>query len=508
MSEKKSHSEPEKSTHDSVIGVHRAGHSRAATSEHTKLHAGDTPLSTSTSHDRSHAHVVSYNSRPGAAQGLPIHRLHAPWSRRVYRVSKLLAWPRLIGVIVVVLVFGGATYVAVAYLSNTPEYIYARGIKNSGTLIDSLATYAQQLQSAPYKSTVFDGSMQGSDVLGHYNINLSGTENRNGDGLFSALGDVDGMPLSSSIRTVAVTGSALPDAYVNSKDLNALKPLIGVQGLPTFDQFDNKWILIDHNLLESYLDNLIRIGDKNIDKNAPMPGPGLAQISDALTKIQAVSKQYLLTTNSNTAVFKDPTFIGSETDNGRQLNRYRVTYNTAHLGAYLQALGQALDSSKLNTWSQNVDQGKNLDQTLNLAAVGHSVQEHTSTGNTADIWIDRDSKIITKVQINNPSATLSSVVITQGYTGGSKYPFTVTYNGKDKNGTTYTATVNVILNTDTHKATISFDDQSQAHGLHDDLNASVSLIPSNTTVQVSTPSGAVPFLTALEPSGLSKLAKP
>ncbi|HEY4160825.1 MAG TPA: hypothetical protein VGM08_02065 [Candidatus Saccharimonadales bacterium] len=484
MPEKKSHREPEKSTK---------------------------PLSVpaAASRDWPRTHIISHVGRLETAQGSPAYRPYALWPVFARRALRFLRRSRSAGVVVIVLLLGGATYAAVVYLSNTPTYVYARGLKNSGQLIDNLAAYAQQLQSVPYKSTVLDASMQGKDVLGRYDIDLSGTENRSGDGTFSASGEVDGMPLSSNIRTVATTGSAVPDAYVKSKDLNALKPLIGVQGLPTFNQFDNKWILIDHNLMESYLDNLMRIADKNINKDNPQPAPTLTQISDALAKLQTVSKQYLLTTNSSTAVFKNPVFIGTETDGGRRLNHYRVTYNTAHLAAYLQALGKALDSSQLNAWSRQVSQGKSLDQTLNLAAMGNGVQQHTGTGNTADLWIDHDTKIISKVKINNPSATLSSVVITQGYNGGDQYPFAVTYKGKDADGTAHTTTVQVVLNASTHTTTISLDDQAQAHGLHSTQDVRVNLTPSNAAVQTAgAPAGAVPLLTALGPSGLSDLAQP
>jgi len=509
MPEKKSHSEPKKNSKEGVAGTHPAKR-LAAKPGHTDSSTAVTPppASTGASYDWSRSHLISRDGKLEAAQGSPAQHLHAPWSMLARRTIKFLSRSRSVSVAVIVLLLAGATYTAVTYLSNTPDYVYARGIKNSSALIDNLVTYAQQLQSTPYKSTIFDSSLQGKDVLGHYDIDLSGTENRNGDGVFSASGDVDGMPLSSNIRTVA-TGNALPDAYIKSKDLDALKPLIGVQGLPAFNQFDNKWILVDHNLLESYLDNLMRVADKNIDTSKSQPAPNLAQISDALAKVQTVTKQYLLTTNSNTAVFKDPAFIGTETDNGQRLNHYRVTYNSVHLAAYLQALGKALDSSTLNTWSQQVSQGKSLDQALNLAAMGNGVQQRTGTGNTADIWIDRDAKIIRKVQVNNPSATLSSVVITQGYNGGNQYPFAITYKGKDAGGATHTTTIKIVLDTSTHTTTIGLDDQSQAHGLRSVQNVRVSLTPSNTPVRANgAPAGAVPLLTALGPSGLSNLAQP
>jgi hypothetical protein len=432
----------------------------------------------------------------------------ALWPTDVRRAAQLLRRPKVVGIIAAVILLAGATCAAVIYLSNTPDYVYARGIKNSGRLVDNLATYTQQLQSVPHKSVLLDSSMQGSDILGHYTINLHGTENNNGDGLFSASGNVDDMPLSSDIRTVAVPGSALPDAYVKSKDLNALQPLVGVQGLPTFNQFDGKWILVDHNLMESYLDNLMRIADKNIRTDKPSPSPTLAQVSDALTKVQAVSKRYLFTTDSSTAVLKESSFVGTESSNGRQLNHYRVTYDAAHLAAFLRAFGQALDSSKLNAWSQASSQGKSLSQTLDLSSLGLGARQRSTAGSAADIWIDRGSKLTTKIQFNNPSPTLKSIVITEGYKGGDLYPFAVTYTGKDEEGTRFTATATATLNTDTHTTIVALSDRSQTSGLQSVLNARVSLTPSNTTVDVNTPAGAVPFLTILEPSGLSELAKP
>lgn len=506
MSEKKSHSKP--GSNEDVVGVHSAGDSTTSARQETSRKPNIKPIPTVGSHSLPYAQAASLNVRSEISKRPLVQRLLPSGLESKSSLLKSLSWAKSIIVIVTILLLGGAFYAAAIYMPNTPGSIYAQGVENSGKLIDNLATYAQQLQVAPYKSILFNGNMKGSDILGHYDISLSGTEDRNGDGLFSASGNVDSMPLSSSIRTVAVTGSTLPDAYVESKDLDALKPLIGIQGLPAFNQFDGKWILIDHNLLESYLDNLMRIADKHISKSKPSSSPTLEQVSDALTKIQTVSKRYLFTTDSSTAVFKDPVFLETETSNGHQLNHYRVTYNNTHLAAYLQAFGQALDSSQLNAWSQQANRGQNLSQALDLAAMGRGVQESNNTNNTADIWIDRGSKIITKVQLANPSPTLSSMVITQGYNGGKQYPFAITYIGKDVGGTTYTATVNVTLDANTHATTIGYSSHSKTDGLRDDLDAHVSLTPSDATVKVSAPSGAVPFLTALGPSGLANLAKP
>lgn len=484
MSENRSRSDPQKKTKKSVD------------------HAVDAR------HTSDHKHV-STHQMPDAQQHEAVRdQKEAIWLRWVGRLTKSSRKSRIIITILAVLLLTNTAYAAVYYLPNTPAAVYARGLANSSNAINNLVNDTQQFQSATYKSILINGSMKGSDVLGRYTINLSGTENKSGDGLFSASGNVDGMTLSSNIRTVGVAGKAMPDAYVKSKDLDALKPLIGIQGLPTFNQFDNKWILIDHNLLESYYDNLMRAADKQIDKNHLVPGPSLAQLSDALTRIQTVSKQYLLSTNSSTEIFKDPTYIGTLVENGRPLNQYQVTYDPAHLASYLQALGEALNSSQLNAWSQQSSYGRSLQQLFNLGSVGHGAHQMVGTKNTADIWIDHNSKTITEVQINHPSASLSSVAITQRDAGGNQYSFAVTFNGKDDSGVTYVTTIQVAIDPNTHTTTLGFNTQSQADGLHNDLNSSISFTPSNKTIQVSAPSGAVPFLTALGPSGLSNFVQP
>src|SRR6202035_3096437 len=161
-----------------------------------------------------------------------------------------------------------------------------------------------------------------------------------------------GEKVNANVISIKSPGNTAPDVYVQ---VSGIKSMLDSLGLNSLDKIDGQWIAIDHTLVETYLNSLA--GQKSSSTGS---APTYAAVEDAISKVQAVNKQYLFSTNASTAVFSNPQFIAKETNGGRALDHYKVSYSKTHLNAYLTAVGQALNSSQLNTWYKNMSAGKNL----------------------------------------------------------------------------------------------------------------------------------------------------
>jgi hypothetical protein len=400
-----------------------------------------------------------------------------------------------------------AGYVFAFYLPNTPSHLYGDALTNSGKAVDKLIDYSKQESEANYKSWSFSGAVHVKSSSGSYDVNLAGTLGKNMDGSLQSNIDALGEKVNVNVRSVVASGNTTPDVYFQ---VTGIKQLLDGFGLKQYDSLDGKWIVVDHTLLETY---------ESAAKHAAGGGSGAnitptnAEVQNALDKAQAVNKQYIFTTNGSTAVLTNEKYLGKTTLNGQAADHFQVGYNKAHLEAYVMALGKALDSSQLNHWSTTADK-KSLSQLLNISSLQQSVKR-ANTKYTFDMWVDTKTPLVSKVSFTDPYKSSSVFSIAQNYTGGSTYPFVMTYNGKDGTNPDK-GTLNLTLNTRTHQTAFALADNEQSSSGNTTSTANFTLTPSNKSVTVTAPKGAESIdkllisldLGGLQPSELGKSSNP
>jgi hypothetical protein len=306
--------------------------------------------------------------------------------------------------------------------------------------------------------------------------------------------DLMGEKVNANVISIKAPGNTAPDVYVQ---VSGVKSFLDSLGLNSLDKIDGQWIDIDHTLIETYLNSLA--GQKSSSTGS---APTYAAVEDAISKVQTVNKQYLFSTNASTAVFSDPQFIAKETSGGRTLDHYKVSYSKTHLNAYLTAVGQALNSSQLNTWYKNMNGGKNLSDGIDIASWQKKVNSAPSNY-SFDMWADTKTKLIAKISFTDPSNKSSVFSIEQNYTGGTTYPFELGFTGKDSSGQPEAASLGVSMNTATNKMVFSLTDNETASDGMTNLTANISATPSNTPVKVTAPKNAESFTTLLLQLGLN-----
>lgn len=411
--------------------------------------------------------------------------------------------PLMAGLAAVLLVVAAATtYVFAFYLPNTPSNVFSSSLTNSGKALDTLISYTEHQQQANYKSDAVDGTVSLKSPSGSFDLNLNGAFDTQSNGTMSMNMDVMGQKVSANLRTVHVASSQSPDVYFQ---INGIKSYLDSNGLNSLDSLDGQWVSIDHTLIDTYESSIAQQLGTGGNSNT-MTTPTSAQIDDAMNKVQVVNKQYIFTGDTSKSVLTNDKFLGTQTSGGRTLDHYQVGYNKAHLEAYVTALGNALDSSQLNAWSKQAN-GKDLSAVIDVNSMNQDVK--SSSGNyTFDMWADTGTKLVSKLSFVDTTSNSAIATISQGYTGGSVYPFTFGISDKDSSGNPESGSLNLTVDTATNKVSGTFDYSNQASTGSTTASATFNLTPSNNSVSVTAPAGAKSINDVLDSLGLGGLLSP
>ncbi|CAN5400312.1 hypothetical protein BH09PAT4_BH09PAT4_00670 [soil metagenome] len=386
------------------------------------------------------------------------------------------------GLAVFLLLSLGAGYVFAFYIPNKPENVWKTSLVNTGKAYDMLSEYATKNKDAKgvkiegsYKlkgSFVSDGSLSGQSVGQDGQVS----------GSFSAVG----LKLGFDLRTFKSSGET-PDLYFKLTGLQGLGGLLGganAEMTSVINSINNQWFLVDHSLFEQF------------NTSASKTQFTKADADNFLKAVGNPSKEYLFTADSDKAVLVLKDTIGSEKKDGRNTYHYKVAYDNAHLGAYLNALCTSLNKDKI---------GK-LVASGQLGDCKELARKATNTKNaeTADVWVDKHTKLVHVVRFSDPKDANNYLEVGQDYQGGDTIPFSLKVNSKQGNTTT-TANVTGTLNTKAN--TFAIEGEFNMGGSQGENGTfSLKITPSNeTTLKVDKPANAKTIIQLLNSLGLGSV---
>ena len=385
----------------------------------------------------------------------------------------------LIIAIVLLVLLLAVGYVFAFYLPKQPGNMYKAGLTNTGKALDSLITYGNEQKSADYKTSEFAAAGHLKSASGSYDLSASGSVNGKGDTTATIDVNFVGEKIQANIRSVTAEGNTTPDIYFQVSKAEKLLSQYGLQ------KYNNKWILVDHTLIDTYARNF---QDSDSDTKE-VSGPTSEQVTDAISKLQKLNKEYIFTTDASKAVLQNEQYLGKSTVRDRSAYHYKVGYNKSHLQTYITEVKKALDSSKLNDWSKSMG-GKNLSEQSGFETLEKAVKDAKSDYKF-DLWVDSATRVVSQLQFADPKDSSSKFTLAQHYTGGSLYPFSFSFNGKDDNDKPMSGTLDLSLDTKTHKFTAVFKGKSQdASDKPVDVDGNLSITPSNKPAEVTAPKGA------------------
>lgn len=386
------------------------------------------------------------------------------------------------GLAVFLLLALGASYVFAFYIPNRPENIWKSSLVNTGKAYDMLSEYATKNKDAKgikvegsYKlkgAFVSDGSLSGQSV--------------GQDGQVSGSFSAAGLKLGFDVRTFK-SSSQTPDLYFKLTGLQGLGGLFGggsAELTSVINSINNQWFLVDHSLFEQF------------NTSASETQFTKADADNFLKAIGTPSKDYLFTADPDKAVLVVKDTVGTEKKDGRNTYHYKVAYDNAHLGAYLKALCTGLSKDKI---------GK-LVSSSQFGDCNQLAKEAASTKNTdtADVWVDKHTKLIHVVRFSDPKNASNYAEVGQDYQGGDTFPFSLKVNNKAGTTTTtatITGTLDIKANTLSIKGSFSTGGSQGENGTF-----SLNITPSNeTTLKVDKPANAKTIIQLLDSLGLGSV---
>lgn len=410
-------------------------------------------------------------------------------------------WLKPVLAALVVLAIIAGVYVFAFFLPNTPGNVYSSSMKRTGLALDKLINYGENQHPTNYNSLAVNGNVNVDGKDYNFNGNLKGNYDKNGNTTthFSMDDKVQGntnqhIQLGLDFLTIKPGGQQSPDVYFKITGIDSLFGALATGGL---DQYDGKWIVIDHNTIEQYAKQAADQGGS--DSSIKLPTQ--AQINDAINQVQAVNKQYIFTANKQRAVLVEKKFEGAEIKYGRSTYHYQMGYNKANLLNYVKAVGKALDASQLNTWSK-ATYHKNLSEEMNFQAKENYVKKHAIDDFTFDMWADRHTKLVEAVRFTDPNNIDDSVTFGQMYAGGANYPFRVDFTANDS-GDKASGTLKFNYNSQQKKLALDFNTTDDSSGDKTTASGHIDLTPSQQDVKPVAPSGAVPLSDVLAQLGFT-----
>ncbi|QQS18572.1 hypothetical protein IPL68_00450 [Candidatus Saccharibacteria bacterium] len=270
------------------------------------------------------------------------------------------------------------------YLPNRPESLFSSSLQRSGQAADKLVDYMKTADTSA--SETYNGTV----ALQSSGVSLDATIKGEGDQENAKLtmdANVAGQKFTADMVMVDAAQSDMPDMYMK---VGGVKSMLEEAGGAQLAALDGQWIGIDHTLLDSYLN----MQEEQLGTNSSMPTtPTNEQLKDALTKMQAVNKQYLFSGDKDKAVVTYKKYVGKETKNGRDVKHYTAGYDKAHFKAYVEAVAKALDESKLNDWAKQQDGGKKISEMLNVSELTSSIDK-MKADDTFDMYVDVKTKLV------------------------------------------------------------------------------------------------------------------
>ena len=382
------------------------------------------------------------------------------------------------------------------YLPNTPNGVWKTGVNRTGSALYSVVTAATEPKKlAEYKTTTVSGDFEANFQDTKYTGNITTKfDKKNVDGgLKFTVKDPEGdRTLEAKVLSEIVGDSNYPNIYFQLSGLKAM----GFDSLfPEYVQYDGKWISVDSSYIESLGESYFA-GSDNTKKE--VTADDVAEVARATA---SVTKEYLLTTDSDKGVLVKQSFVGKEKIEGLNTYHYKVGINTEHAKAYCVAFTKAM----LSTKAYEKLSGATTEETNKYKAeatkdCATSVDDTIKSSDSFDVWIDSKYKIIYKFRVYDKAEKSSYTDVGQVYKGDDKLSlFVAWHEASAKSDGKFTLDTDLKTNATTGLFTFKSTNTDDPY----DARLTLKATSSSTPVKITKPTDAIPLQTVLKSLGYS-----
>lgn len=403
--------------------------------------------------------------------------------------SKLKKILIIVIAVILLLVAGVGAYFGLVVPSK-PENVYNSAMGRSGKVFKSTVdSYTSQEYLNKIKKTEtnanFKYESKDLNVDGKLNVK-SDTKNSTSDlEINSPLGKI-----TSKAITITPDGSEFPDAYFQVNGLKAVTPIIG---MPQLESLDGKWIEINHTLFKQIVAQSSSNG-----KYDPIKAE---DVTDLANKLAQSTVDRAFGTDKTQAVFINTKFVGKETVDGKKTNHYIVKVNKDNLKAYYKTVIETTYSSnifkKMNPDAKQEDLDKQKNQAIETA---NKSVDSIGDQDTFDAWIDRSSKLIYKVKISDKTNNKNFIEIGQNYKKGDDIPMFVKITTDEENSKSNT---DIKITANKKSSNLKLEGVSEFTGsISGKATYGLEINPYTGEIKAEKPTGTVPITDVLKALGI------
>lgn len=418
----------------------------------------------------------------------------------------------LLALIPLLLIIGGTGAYLGFVAPNQPQNVWNTALSRTAKGYDKLAQYAAKPRAT--KGTSLKGSFKSTGALASDGVIEGSSLDDNGDykGSISA----SGLKIGVELKTIKSPGNS-PDIYFKLDGLQGLGTLLGgdtPELTGALNSLNNQWYFVDHSFFDQF--------SPGTNTSTQITS---ADVSSILKAVGDATREYIFTDNKTKAALVLKQAIGKEKQDGRSVYHYKAGINKQNLKSYIDKLCSNLKSSNLNKFLGGDAQV--ADQALGCDSLKADVDD-LSKSKTADVWVDTQTKLVHKIKFDfthtgqtgdvelfpgadqnppSPSQENGYVEIYQNYTGGDEFPFGLNYyresSQADVGKTTTSGTLQLKINMKTNAFDITGKADLDQAGDRSGYNFSLTIAPSNASVQVQKPEKAKTIIELLNDLGFA-----
>lgn len=378
-----------------------------------------------------------------------------------------------------VLLFGGILAYMGIYAANRPSELWNQALNNTAQGYDNLVTYAKENKTLANKGEISGGYSYETDsfsIEGKYTGFYADNRAR-----INLEGNSSGDNLTSEFIAENNNGSDVPDVYLRAKGLRALRDIPTLEtDSDSLRALEDQWYLLDSSTIS-------QLRERRASNGPSIQAiPNNDQIIQIAETVGSINRQYVFTSDPSRAILIRSQNLGEEELDGRQVYRFKATYNIENLEAYLNSLAEELQKTKFKEIYGETGFEKML---LNLESFTGEEQ--------VDVWVDMNTDLIYKIHSADQAFPEAYIDITLAQNGETGYEFVWDKTNADEG-------------TDNHfRMKLTIDPVMQTLGYEIDSAGDSDIAPVKTTfngkvvpteenIKIDIPSGVVPLADKIE----------
>jgi hypothetical protein len=401
-------------------------------------------------------------------------------------------WALLAGVPLLVVLLGSG-YVFGIYIPNKPANVYKSGISRTGMVANKLAlagTQKTQLDTIK-KGMNFSGSVVVDDPDGkrHSGTFSTKSDDKQSDSQLTYSPDETKNDFSANVLTDLASGAQYPSIYFR---LSGMAALAGEAMPPELQQFDNKWI----SITPEYLQSLIPSEDTQNSKNK-LTADDVAELTKTFI---ATTDEYVFTNDQTKNVLVNKGFVVKEKIEGHSADKYTVGIDKQHAKDYCKVLiTNIMGTTAYKHIPYITTDNLESDKTAAIKECQQGIDDGIKASDTFDMWVDTKTKLIAKVRFDDKTNKGDYIEIGQSYMGGKTLPL---YYYANYPGEHYNARISLSVDMDSNTTKGSVNVNAGDNGKIWKVVVSLTVKPNDGDVQITKPASSIPMQQVLQTLGL------